>query len=220
MSPRPQAARAAFAVIAAFPFAACEPSAPVAPLDPRGVHATAASVGRSRMMPFTDGAALQDGERPFGAKLVWTTYAFVTVAQSGDPLFGGRCSVPSRYVEFGNLSGEITHAGRSEGTASHCVQGTPQTAITISDGTLTFSTANGDVLTENYGDGTVSLANGLFVLESRFSVTGGTGRFASASGAGTTHGEATATPGEVLRGAPIQFVQTGVITYAAGRGGP
>ena len=196
--------------------AACDAvSGPEAPARKVAANSGIASSG---MVAATTSASVQSVERPYGAKLVWSTYLFVTAVQSGDPLFGGRCSIRSRYVEFGNLSGELTHAGRSVGTGSHCVQGTPQTGITFSDGSLTFTTANGDVLTFSYGGGTVSLENGLFVLESQFSVTGGTGRFEGASGAGTQRGEANATPPEVLRGAPIQLDQTGTITYAPGRG--
>jgi hypothetical protein len=203
--------------------AACDavsrPEAPTGPLAAGSFSAATSGDGGSSVVPSTDDAALQSVERPYGAQLVWTTYAFVTAAQSGDPRFGGRCSVPSRYVEFGNLRGEITHAGRSQGTGSHCVQGTPQTGITFTDGTLSFVTANGDVLAGTYGGGTLSAVDGRLVLESSFTLTGGTGRFEGASGAGTQRGETTATPPQVLAGAPIYFEQTGTITYAPGRGG-
>jgi hypothetical protein len=169
-------------------------------------------------VPLTDNVS-QTIERPYGAKLVWHTDSIVTAAQSGDPLFGGRCSVPSRFVEFAHLVGEIIHAGLSHGTANHCVQGTPKTGLTVTDGILTFMTANGDVLIVSYPHATISLVDGLFIVDGQFSFTGGTGRFEGASGTGTQHGEASGTPQEVLAGAPLELRQTGVITYAPGRGG-
>jgi hypothetical protein len=197
--------------------AACD--AVDAPDAPTGRLATEPGVAGTSTAPRPGSAAVQGSERPYGAKLVWSTYAIVTAAQSGDPLFGGRCSVPSKLVEYGNLSGEIMHAGRSAGTGNHCIQGTPLTGLTLTDGTVTFTTANGDVLTASYGGGTISLANGLFVVDTWFNLTGGTGRFEGASGAGTQHGVASATPQQVLAGAPLQLEQTGTITYAPGRGG-
>ena len=107
-------------------------------------------------------------ERPYRAKLVWHTDSIVTALQSGDPLFGGRCSVASNFVEFGHLTGEITHAGLSRGTGNQCVQGTPKTGLTITDGILTFTTANGDVLIVSYARSTISLVNGLFIVDGQF----------------------------------------------------
>lgn len=183
-----------------------------------GPEAPTRRLAAGGMVPFTDNAS-QTIERPYGAKLVWHTDSIVTAQQSGDPLFGGRCSVPSRFVEFGHLIGEIMHAGLSHGTASQCVQGTPKTGLTITDGVITFTTANGDVLIVSYARATISLVDGLFIADGDFSLSGGTGRFEGASGGGTQHGEASGTPQEVLAGAPLQLRQSGVITYAPGRGG-
>jgi hypothetical protein len=158
-------------------------------------------------------------ERPFGAKLVWNTDSIRMVAPSGDPLFAGRCSVPSWFIEFGHFSGEIMHAGLSVGTGSQCVQGTPSTGLSVTDAIDIFTTANGDKLTLAWA-APIFVGNGLFVVDGPFSVTGGTGRFEGASGEGTLHGQASATPQEVLAGAPVQAELTGTITYAPGRGGP
>lgn len=186
--------------------AASGPEAPTRRLAARGT------------MPVTDNAS-QTIERPYGAKLVWQTDSIVTAVQSGDPLFGGRCSVPSRFVEFAHLNGEIMHAGLSRGTGNQCVQGTPKTGLTTTDGIATFTTANGDVLILNWAHATISLVDGLFIVDGQFTFNGGTGRFEGASGAGTQHGEASGTPQDVLAGAPLEVRQTGVITYAPGRGG-
>lgn len=209
--PRPSR-RARFPLLlAVLSLSACEvvngPAAPARNTAPSSVGVATSSIGS------------KDGDRPYGAKLVWRTDSIVTASQSGDPLFGGRCSAPSRFVEFGHLSGQIMHAGLSRGTGEQCIQGTPQTGLTITDGILTFTTANGDVLIVSYAQATISLVNGLFIVDGQFSVTGGTGRFEGASGAGTQHGEANATPLEVLAGAPLQLEQTGTIRYAPGRGG-
>lgn len=158
-------------------------------------------------------------ERPFGAKLVWNTDSIRVVAPLGDPLFGGRCSVPSKFIEFGHFRGEIMHAGLSEGTGSQCVQGTPKTGLSVTDAIDVFTTANGDKLTLAWA-APISLGNGLFVIDGPFTVTGGTGRFEEASGEGTLHVQASATPQEVLAGAPVQVDLTGTINYGPGRGEP
>jgi hypothetical protein len=170
--------------------------------------------------------ATQTIERPYQARFVWATYAYVTAAQSGDPRFGGRCSSDSRYLETGKITGEMTHGGRFEGTGSHCVQGFPATGITYTDGIATLATANGDLLTLTYGSGTISAAEGYRLLfESTFTVTGGTGRFAEATGGGMQHGVFVGTPPppglpqQVLNGGSIEFEQHGMIDYAPGRVG-
>jgi hypothetical protein len=155
-------------------------------------------------------------ERPFGAKLVWNTDS-IKLAAPGDALFGGRCSVASRFMEFGHFQGEMMHAGLSAGTGSQCVQGTPKTGLSVTDAVDIFTAANGDALILGWA-GPISVVDELFVVDGSFSVTGGTGRFEGASGGGVLHGVARATPQEVLAGAPVEAEFTGIITYAAGRG--
>lgn len=161
-------------------------------------------------------------ERPSRAKFVFSAYD-VTFAPPGTlSTFGGRCSVPSAFVVFATVSGEMTHAGRFEGTASHCNQpsSTPGIAATYTDGTFSAVTANRDVLTGSYSSGTVRPgAGGLLLFDDAFTVTGGTGRFESATGGGTEHGELLGDVADVLSGAPVSFEQSGSITYAPGRGG-
>lgn len=155
-------------------------------------------------------------ERPFGANFVWDTDS-IKIAAPGDALFGGRCSVASRFMEFGHFQGEMMHAGLSAGTGSQCVQGTPKTGLSVTDAIDIFTAANGDLVMLGWA-GPISVGDGLFVVDGSFSVTGGTGRFDGATGGGMLHGVARATPQEVLAGAPVEAEFTGTITYAAGRG--
>ncbi|HSQ30270.1 MAG TPA: hypothetical protein VLN49_10490 [Gemmatimonadaceae bacterium] len=159
-------------------------------------------------------------ERPFGAELVWNTDSIV-FAVPGDlhaqSLFGGRCSVLSRFMEFGHFRGEMMHAGLTTGTGSQCVQGTPTTGLTVTDAIDIFTAANGDILTLTWA-APITLSNGLFIVDGSFNVTGGSGRFEGASGGGRVYGVAHATPQQVLAGAPVEAEFTGTITYAAGRG--
>lgn len=103
----------------------------------------------------------------------------------GPPAFGtsdfdGRCSGPADFVIRFGLEGEATHLGRFNGTVEHCTQIDFSTGeIAIIDGAMLLTAADGDELRAGYTGG-----SGAAGTEEVFSFTGGTGRFASASGGG------------------------------------
>jgi hypothetical protein len=105
----------------------------------------------------------------------------------GRSTFDGRCTVPSDFVVRFSLSGRATHHGRFTASVEHCTQLDFQTGLsTITDGSITYRAANGDVLrsrhqgaSENPAVGTGSVSHHEYV--------GGTGRFAGASGEATSH---------------------------------
>jgi hypothetical protein len=107
----------------------------------------------------------------------------------GPPLFGrslfdGRCSVPSDYVIRFFLQGQATHLGRFTSTAEHCSEIDFQTGLSsIVDGILTLTAADGDELWDHY-KGQVTPSDG---ATETHSFLGGSGRFAGASGGGTSH---------------------------------
>lgn len=106
--------------------------------------------------------------------------------------FGSRCSVLSSWVTTVSSTGTAGHLGSVAVTQSHCTQfdffaGPPQTA-TITDGTMVVTATGGDELRIRYsgsflfypsdveGIGTSVLTYG------PVTITGGTGRFAGATG--------------------------------------
>lgn len=96
----------------------------------------------------------------------------------GESLFDGRCTVSSDFTLAFGLEGEATHLGRFTGTAEHCSQvDFSSGATTTSDGLLTLRAANGDELSGRY-----SGVPGELGVEEHITFTGGTGRFASATG--------------------------------------
>ncbi|NJD28593.1 MAG: hypothetical protein FIA92_09885 [Chloroflexi bacterium] len=114
-------------------------------------------------------AAAQSTTRPFSGSLV-----------------GGAAQVPDAGCPFGVRTevwgiGQVTHLGRTSMTASHCTQflGAPETGV------QTFVAANGDRLEMSYvltSDPYVPVEGAVLTLHGQTVVTGGTGRFAQASG--------------------------------------
>jgi hypothetical protein len=87
-------------------------------------------------------------------------------------------------------SGTATHLGAITMSAPHCATPTGRGSVAISRGVITFTAANGDVLTADFM-GTISpfpddLQTNTFV--GSFLITGGTGRFANAEGDGLLSG--------------------------------
>ena len=92
--------------------------------------------------------------------------------------FEGRCSQPSQWVSSSAGSGVISHLGRVSWRTEHCFQLFAGTFGTFGDARLVITAANGDQLFGTY--------DGVMTGETTFAetvfVTGGTGRFAQASG--------------------------------------
>lgn len=87
-------------------------------------------------------------------------------------------------------SGTATHLGAVTISAPHCATPTGRGSVAISRGVITFTAANGNVLTADF-IGTISpfpgdLQTNTFV--GSFLITGGTGRFANAEGDGLLSG--------------------------------
>jgi hypothetical protein len=88
--------------------------------------------------------------------------------------------------------GQATHLGRYAIARQHCIN---LATFTIEDGTFEQTAANGDRLWGTYTGSTEAVLEFapdgsplVIVITSPTQITGGTGRFAQASGAGTTRG--------------------------------
>lgn len=112
------------------------------------------------------------------------------------------------YEAWGNL----THLGMTHASGDHCsysADGTPDTQDgTFGEGQLTLISANGDVLHSTHTDGvSISPPPVVGFQASLTFVDGGTGRFATASGAGIVNGVADLVSGE------LSLQLDGVISY-------
>ena len=117
---------------------------------------------------------------------------------SGTIAPGGRCPAPL-LLESDQGGGTATHVGKYTIVNSHCVD--PITGA-LTGGTFVKTTANGDQIFGTYaGSATVIQAPapvGIFSLSGTVEFTGGTGRFAGATGTtsmtGTLHGDFSQSP--------------------------
>jgi hypothetical protein len=105
----------------------------------------------------------------------------VDLVQTGGPTEDpARCAPPTEVVELGG-NGNGAGLGRVTVTASHCIVDDPADP-NFTNGLMTISAARGDIFLSYSGTDTAG------VLEGTFTITGGTGLFAGATGSGTFSG--------------------------------
>jgi hypothetical protein len=99
----------------------------------------------------------------------------------------GRCAALTNAISG---TGQITHLGHFTTAQSHCIDPTGADPLAFTDGVFTFTAANGETIFGTYSGRLVPTATlGLFQVDGGFTIEGGTGRFASASGGGDASGE-------------------------------
>ena len=107
---------------------------------------------------------------------------------SGTITPGARCPAPQMLVSLAG-GGRATHVGKYTIVNSHCVD--PSTGA-LTDGTFIKTAANGDLIFGTYsGSSTViqpPAPIGIFSLTGTLGFTGGTGRFAGATGTASMNG--------------------------------
>jgi hypothetical protein len=152
----------AAAVFVVFTTVGCEPEAPLAP--------------GARLVPAAPNMSLGMPEVPFHARVQGVG------ANAQDP---DRCA-PLLTIGL-ESAGTSTHLGSLTGVHSHCLD--PATGV-FTDGRVTFTAANGDQLAGTYGPGALMPGDrpGVFTFENWTAFTGGTGRFAGATGQAWTIG--------------------------------
>jgi hypothetical protein len=103
----------------------------------------------------------------------------------GNPL---GCTVQP-FTVLAQATGTWSHMGLIEMNSRHCITGVNSQGAPLFAGTAVYRAANGDELHTSY-TGTMSVGP-IAEMEGGFLITGGTGRFADASGRGEWTGEVT-----------------------------
>ncbi|MEO8935478.1 MAG: hypothetical protein ABI277_01550 [Burkholderiaceae bacterium] len=86
-------------------------------------------------------------------------------------------------------SGQASHLGAVTGSGTDCITPTSAYTYMFSNGKLSMIAANGDELRADYsGNLSPSATPPVFVINGTYRITGGTGRFANASGTGAVGG--------------------------------
>lgn len=187
--------------------------------SPSALSSAAGTSAASTGAGYPQAAASQ--ERPWKANFMWTVTGIQWAGVPGQDTstFGGRCSVKSDYVINGAFEGEATHAGRVTGSGSHCSQIAwgPQGPMgaTYSDGQGVLNIANGSTIMLRWGNGTTGVdpATGENWFRDTWTIAGGAGLFADATGSGEEGGrfmDFTA----LLAGTPARMWMEGSITYS------
>ena len=143
---------------------------------------------------------------------------FVTIRFApGFPLvrdtFGGRCSVPSDWIAVWSGVGQSNHTGLITAYGSDCDRFDFATgSLVYGDGVITEYGANGDYLYGTYTNGHGVLGG---TIADEWTIVGGTGRFAGATGQGTETFDLLAPPS--FSGAPLPFINPwdGWLSYDA-----
>ncbi|MDQ4044629.1 MAG: hypothetical protein M3173_04170 [Chloroflexota bacterium] len=127
---------------------------------------------------------------------------------SGAPVEGGRC--PALTIEITG-PGMATHMGSFTTEQSHCVDPTADDPLAFSDGQYTFTDADGSSISGRYNGRLIPTettgVDGLYLIEGRWTIDEGTGRFEGATGAGVADGLQNLTTGEA------SLVLDGVFAY-------
>ena len=108
---------------------------------------------------------------------------------TGAPVEDGRC--PALTIAITG-PGTATHLGSFTTEQDHCVDPTGDTPLAFTDGHYTFTAEDGSSITGIYNGWMVptesTAEDGLYLIEGRFTIQGGTGRFEGASGSGVADG--------------------------------
>ena len=133
-------------------------------------------------MPASATKGNPDKELPFSAYIAGDEVALNTVPAE----VAARCDSPSAFsVTTFYGTGRATHLGRIDIVAQHC----SEAMGFYSQGVLTITAANGDVLMATYTNGVSLTPPPLIEFTDEFTfVDGGTGRFTEASGGGVEIG--------------------------------
>jgi hypothetical protein len=134
--------------------------------------------------------------------------------------FGGRCSVPSDWIAVWSGVGVSTHTGLMHASGSDCDRIDLATGnLVYGDGVITEYGANGDYLYGTYTNGHGTLGG---MISDDWTIVGGTGRFAHATGQGVESFILLVPPGSItFTSTPLPFINPwdGWLSYDAANHG-
>ena len=109
--------------------------------------------------------------------------ATIAITESIQPIGTAPC------ILVGDISGtgQATQLGRVTVVSSDCINPISQTAFSFSSNQLVFTVPNGDQIFAVY-NGILTSEDGVGIISGGYQITGGTGRYAQATGAGTVQG--------------------------------
>ena len=108
-----------------------------------------------------------------------------------------RCGTDALTIGF-DISGVASHLGKLAGTGSNCTELSLTTsAVAIWDGEATLTAADGSTITTVASGTQEAPVQGIATFDITHTVTGGTGRFAEASGVWSLSGTISFLTGEV-----------------------
>lgn len=122
------------------------------------------------------GTLAKSVQRPYHEDLTGyvTSIVYSPTFPDGDT-FGGRCSGPSQWVSTFSGTGYETHLGKVTWSSEHCFQ---MVTGTFTDARVVITSANGDKVYATYH----GVMTGETTWTDSLVFTGGTGRFAGATG--------------------------------------
>jgi hypothetical protein len=121
------------------------------------------------------GATLARTAKPFKATIA-VSEVFQPDSTSACPLFGDISG-----------SGTASHMGKVALVSRDCVIPLSETAFSFASTQLVLTAANGDKIFATYS-GTLTVEGDIGTISGGYQITGGTGRFVGANGAGTVQG--------------------------------
>jgi hypothetical protein len=109
--------------------------------------------------------------------------ATIAISESIQPIGSGPCFL------VGDISGTgvATHLGKLTLVSRDCINPISETAFSFFSNQLVLTVANGDQIFAAYC-GTFTIEGTVGVITGGYQITGGTGRYAEATGAGTVQG--------------------------------
>ena len=159
------ASRAAVGLVGVALFVGC--SQPITPTSPTSLSSASLSIASSEAKVTGAGVLSNNQEVPFKGRLEGTA----TITPGTPPFL-------SVLIEG---TGNATHLGRFTVEIPHVVNAMNRTSV----GTYEFTAANGDTLTAGFTGQSTLTAPGVLSIVETATITGGTGRFADATGSFT-----------------------------------
>ena len=147
---------------------------------------------------FASGLTAAKSSKPFQAT--------ITISEQLVPVGTTEC----QFIGAITGTGQATHMGKLATASQDCVNQISATTFSFASQQVVLTAANGDQVFASYG-GTLNFESGVGVITGGYTITGGTGRFAGATGGGSLQGLEEVNPATGAGRGQIQL--NGTISY-------